>query len=96
MVWRDGKILLGERQGAHGDATWGWCGGHLETGESLEECAVRELFEESGLVVNPSDLGALCVHNVIAYGRHYVDIEFWTGSAIGEPVVKQTSKTRQW
>jgi 8-oxo-dGTP diphosphatase len=96
MVWRDGKILLGERRGAHGETTWGWCGGHLEAGESLEACAVRETFEETGLVIEAADLAPLCVHNVLAYGRHYVDIEFWTGTAIGEPVVREVSKTRSW
>ena len=49
-------------------------GGNLELGESLEECARREALEELGLVVG--DLRFLCVTNIIAYGRHYLDIEF--------------------
>ena len=71
---RDGKVFLARRQGAHGEATWASAGGHLELGESLEECARREAMEELGLRVG--DLRFLCVSNVIAYGKHYVDFEF--------------------
>ncbi len=96
MIWRDGKILMGRRRGAHGGHTWGWCGGHLETGETFEQSAVREIFEESGLVVDPADLRPLCLHNIIAYGRHYVDVEFWTDASVGDPIVKEASKTTEW
>lgn len=48
---RDGvpHILLGKRTGGSGDGEWGLPGGHLETGEMLGECAVRELLEECGM-----------------------------------------------
>lgn len=32
------------------ERTWGFPKGHLEEGESIEECAVRETWEESGVV----------------------------------------------
>jgi ADP-ribose pyrophosphatase YjhB (NUDIX family) len=35
---RRGKVFLAKRQGSHGEATWASAGGHLEMGESLEEC----------------------------------------------------------
>ena len=43
-------------------------------GESLEECARREALEELGVTVG--SLRFLCVSNIVAYGKHYVDIEF--------------------
>ena len=48
--------------------------GHLEWGETLEECARREALEELGVTV--CGLQFLCISNIIAYGRHYVDVEF--------------------
>ncbi len=72
---RDGKVFLAKRQGSHGEDTWASAGGHLEMGESLEECARREAMEELGVTVG--ELRFLCVSNILAYDKHYVDIEFW-------------------
>ena len=71
---REGQVFLAKRQGSHGESTWASAGGHLELGESLEECARREALEELGVKVG--ELRFLCVSNIIAYGKHYVDIEF--------------------
>ena len=42
-----GEILLGKRTDNH---KWGYSGGSIELGETIEECARRELLEEFGLV----------------------------------------------
>ena len=67
-------MFLAKRRSALGSGSWGSAGGHLEFGETLEECAKREALEEFGVEVG--DLRYLCVSNIIAYGKHYVDIEF--------------------
>ena len=71
---RGARVFLAKRQGAHGEDTWASAGGHLESGETLEECARREAMEELGVTVG--ELRFLCVSNIIGYGKHYVDIEF--------------------
>lgn len=53
VVVKDGKILLGEdtRKGN----VFGVPGGHWENGETLKECAQREVKEESGVACkNPT------------------------------------------
>lgn len=84
---RDGKVFLAKRQGAHGEETWASAGGHLENGESLEDCARREAMEELGVKVG--GLRYLCVSNIIAYGKHYVDVEFLGEIGNQEPVLAE-------
>jgi len=49
MVFKDGNILLGKRIKSHGLNTYSMPGGHLEYMESFEECARREVMEETGI-----------------------------------------------
>ncbi len=44
-----GEVLLGRRADNH---LWGYAGGAVELDETVEECAVRELFEETGIVAD--------------------------------------------
>ena len=41
------KVLLDHRK----DGEWGWIGGKIDIGESLENCIRRETFEEIGLTL---------------------------------------------
>ena len=74
VLLREGQVFLAKRHSSHGEASWASAGGHLELGESLEECARREALEELGVAV--ADLRFLCISNIIAYDKHYVDVEF--------------------
>ncbi len=51
-----GEILLGLRQGSHGEGEWCFPGGHLEFGETVFETAKREVSEETGLEVDEFNL----------------------------------------
>lgn len=69
----DGLILVGQRKGSHGAGTHALPGGHLELGESFEECAVREVEEETGLrIANP--VFAYAVNSVFDATKHYVTV----------------------
>jgi 8-oxo-dGTP diphosphatase len=95
IVMRDGKILLGERLSGHGSQTFCLPGGHLEGGESFEECARREVEEETGL----KDLivkGLVSVSNDIAYDKHYVSLGVLTESHSGEPINAEPNVTENW
>jgi 8-oxo-dGTP diphosphatase len=84
---REGRVFLARRQGSHGEATWASAGGHLELGETLEQCARREALEELGVTVG--HLRFLCVSNIIAYGKHYLDVEFLGDIGDQEPVLAE-------
>jgi len=90
-VWRGDEVLLVERSGDPSGGVWSFPGGHLEWGETLEDAARREVFEETGLRVTLK--GAPMVHEVILADddsdtfRHYVLLVFSaTAAANAEPV----------
>lgn len=51
LVWRDRQLLLGSRIMKQQENCWQFPGGHLEQGESVIECASREVLQETGLKV---------------------------------------------
>lgn len=96
IVLRQGRVLLGRRQGAHGAGTWALPGGHLEAGESVEACAVREVLEETGLEVQDV-VPAPWTSDVFAQeGRHYITLFVVARIATGEPEVREPDKCAGW
>ena len=51
LVIRSGRVLMLRRANVHGDGAWSAPGGHIDKGESLEQCAAREVFEETGVTI---------------------------------------------
>ena len=53
-IIREGKVLLIKRAFAPYQHLWTLPGGRLEVGETIEQCAIREVAEEVGLTIrNP-------------------------------------------
>lgn len=92
LIWRDGKILLYERAGSHGHGTWSIPGGHLEYGESWEECIRREVMEEIGVTLK--NVRFLAVTNDIFArdDKHYVSIWMEADLDEGEPRCMEPEK----
>lgn len=59
IVFRNQKVLVGERTGSHGEGVYAFPGGHLDYTDAavphplggLGVCAEREVFEETGMIV---------------------------------------------
>jgi len=96
LILNDGKVLLGKRKGSHGFGCWSPPGGHLEFGESLEECALRELSEEAGVKVK--NLRFLTATNDIfkIEGKHYLTIFMLSEFDFGEVKVLEPEKFECW
>lgn len=94
IVKKDGKILLGKRKGSIGSGLWSAVGGHLEYGETIEECALRELEEETGLRASSVRPGPW-TNNMID-GAHYVTIFVIVDEFDGEPQLLEPEKCEGW
>jgi 8-oxo-dGTP diphosphatase len=96
FVFRDGKFLLGKRKNAHGDGTWGLPGGHLEFGESWEECARREVREEVGVEI--TNVRSLTATNDVyeKEGKHYITLFMRSDYLSGNPRNLEPHKLERW
>jgi 8-oxo-dGTP diphosphatase len=72
VVERDGNLLLVRHQKPERDPYWVLPGGRLEPGETIPQCAEREISEETGLSARFS--GLLYVSEFLREGRHTVDV----------------------
>lgn len=98
VVERDGKVLLGRRKGAHGAGDWATPGGHLEFGEQVKACAIRELMEETGLKADEEStrLGPW-VENMMENGeKHYITLFVFVDAPDGEPSLLEPEKCHGW
>jgi 8-oxo-dGTP pyrophosphatase MutT (NUDIX family) len=92
---RDGKILVLKR--AMGEVTGGWYlpGGAAEPGESFEEAAVRELYEESGLAPT-GPLTLIGNVRMRVYGGDTVQAVFACDCAEGEVALSEEHAGARW
>ena len=96
IVVRDGRVLLGERRGAHGAGTWAFPGGKLDAGEDAAQAVARELHEETGLTAT-SIRPLSWTSDVFAAERlHYITLHHLVDVAPGEPEVREPDKCREW
>lgn len=91
MIFKNEKVLFGKRINAHGAGEYSFPGGHLEHGESIIDCAKREVLEETGIKIKNPKL--LCVSNEKKYlPKHYVNIGIIAEWESGEPMVTEPDK----
>ncbi|MBN2119022.1 MAG: NUDIX domain-containing protein [Anaerolineales bacterium] len=74
IIAKDDRVLLMKRKGPHGQGTWSTPGGHLDFGETPEECARREAKEEVGLDVVEARFRAVTNDVFEKEGKHYITI----------------------
>ncbi len=96
------KILLGKR---HVDpdkadsafrSAGEWClpGGKLDYGESFEEAAVREVMEETSILIEEPEV--ISVHNCMNEHAHFVTVGLIAHKWEGEAKVMEPDEITEW
>ena len=87
IITKNDQVLLMKRKGIHGKGTWSTPGGHLEFGETPEQCAAREAIEEVGLDVVDIRFRAITNDMFDTTGKHYITIWMEGNSISNDPVI---------
>jgi 8-oxo-dGTP diphosphatase len=98
IIKKDNKILLGKRKGSHGAGTWAFPGGHLEFGETIFDCAKREINEEVGIKIKNLKHGPYTEDYFKEENKHYITIFVISDYESGEVKVKEPnySEDLEW
>lgn len=96
IVIKDGKVLLGKRKGAHGEGSWAFPGGHLEFGESIEDCAKREVMEEAGITIKQIEKFTFTNDIFTQENKHYITCYVKADYDSGEVQIMEPHKCEGW
>ncbi len=106
FVFRDNKFLLGKRSDKckRGPGVWALPGGNLENNETIAECAVREVKEETGLDVEVTRIGdfmdcVLGVSHILTRTPPINHLAMWVGAKCvdsEQPRVMEPDKCVEW
>ena len=75
-IERDGEYLILKRNEEPFAGEWDLPGGFVEMGESPAQAAIREVLEETGLTVSPTEIIGAFTSAYGDSGRHTVDIAY--------------------
>jgi mutator protein MutT len=92
---RDGNILLLKRAEGAMIGSWYLPGGALDPGETIEECAVRELEEEAGLIPD-SPLELIGLIQMPLYGRELFIASYSCACPKGDVVLSHEHSDHRW
>lgn len=104
LLIEDGKVLLQKRAD---NGLWGLPGGGMDAGESMAECAVREMWEETGIETRVTRLIGVysdpAHHSIMSYKHgpevrivQYVIGLYEVERTGGEIVVSHESTAVEW
>jgi len=97
FMWNENQqFILGKRKGAHAAGTWALPGGHVEAGESLETCCIREAKEETGLDIDHVQPMTFTNDIFPEDDKHYVTLYFMARVVGGELKTREEDKCEGW
>ena len=95
-IIKDGKVLCGKRKNAHGEGSWSFPGGHLELNESIEDCAKREVAEETGITIKNLRFGPFTNDIFENEKKHYVTLFVIADYDSGQPTPMEPERCEKW
>lgn len=94
---RDGQILVGKRKGSHAPF-YSIPGGHIELGETFEAAAIKEVEEETGLLIKNPQVFSVC-NNLRTFAQeqvHSISINLYVNQFEGQVTLREKDKCEGW
>jgi ADP-ribose pyrophosphatase len=100
IIVKEGKVLLVKRGIEPSKGLWAIPGGTLKLGETLQECAAREILEETGIKIKVGE----CIYvfdfierdNKRKIKFHFVIVDFAADYVSGEPQGADDALEARW
>lgn len=91
---KEGKFFLTKRgkKARNEVGKWEFPGGSMEYGETFEETAIREIYEEFGIKIKPLKLISTVNEILINQNQHWVAVGFFCKLIRGIPVIQEKDK----
>jgi 8-oxo-dGTP pyrophosphatase MutT (NUDIX family) len=98
VLWRGKEILVMKRAAGFSAGGWFVPGGHLEAGERPTEACARELFEETGITLDPAELRIVDVMSYNTGGRSDAHIIIYSARCPdgAEPDINNEHLAARW
>jgi len=91
------QFLVSKRLSSHGIGLYSLPGGHLEGGESFEECCKREVKEEVGIDIDNIKQVPYVENNLFRKERkHYITLFFYADYVGGKVTNVEPTKQGPW
>ena len=96
LVEKEGELLLGMKKRGFGEGRWNGFGGKLEKGESIEEAAKRELYEEVGLEARLLDEVGRLTFSFVTDESLQLEVHVFKTTAVMGDVIETDEMKPRW
>lgn len=96
ILEKDDMVLYVKRKKDPFKGSWSFPGGKLNTGERVEDAIKRELFEETGLVILPTDILGIYSDPARDPRGHRISVTFIAKITGGEAKGADDAESVQW
>lgn len=95
IIHQHPNVLLGMKKRGFGAGRWNGFGGKIEEGETIEEAAKREVFEESGAIVSQMEKMGI-VNFEFQDGSKNVEVHIFRANEFSGEIIESEEMKPEW
>lgn len=98
FIIQDKRVLIWKRKNSYWEWKYGFPWWHLEFWESIQECAIRELYEETSLIWDMESISLIHFTDdfMKEYNKHYITVFSIVRWFTGDVSITEPDKIQKW